>query len=80
MNDSFRAKDFDCICDTEDMEYDGNKHISDYLESNRIIIVVCENDVGSRENISKFAKSILRRSKVNINNKRNNCWEYTCQY
>ena len=50
-----------------------------FLESNAIIIAVCENDVGSRENISKIAKSILRRSKVTINNKRNNCWEYKYQ-
>ena len=63
-DDSFRTKDFDCICDIEGREYEWDTHISDYVEGNTILIAVCEDGVGGREDISKLAKSILCRSHI----------------
>jgi len=62
--ESLRTQTFDCMCDMEGLEYDHEKHISEYVDGSTLVIAVPKSNTKGTENVIRMAKSILHRRKV----------------
>jgi len=62
--ESLRTQKFDCICNTEGVEYDQDKSLSDYVDGTAVVIAVPKTDLNGAENAAKMAKPILKDPKV----------------
>jgi len=65
-DESFRTQTFDYMCNLEGFEYEHDRYISDYVEGSAVIIAVSKADYEGSDDISNMAKSVLRRSKLEI--------------
>jgi len=61
---SLRTQTFDCMCDIEGLEYDHEKHMSEYVDGSAVVIAVPNTNAKGTENVTRIAKSILQRRKV----------------
>jgi len=62
--ESLRTQTFDCMCDIEGLEYDHEKHMSEYVDGSAVVIAVPNTNAKGTENVTRIAKSILQRRKV----------------